>query len=85
MDEVDCKKTKQEKLEQDNNTEKSEKKKLTFNKSYYCIDLLLFILLLTITIPIIIWPYLITVVINIEHVELYQSFQNSTVPFDQYL
>ena len=68
---------------QDSTNETSDEKKIIFKKSFYWCDLLLFILLLIITIPFLFWPYLMTIVIKIEYVNL--SYPNSNQLFDQHL
>jgi hypothetical protein len=66
---------------QDSPNKTSDQKKIIFKKSFYWCDLLLFILLLIITIPILFWPYLITIVIKIENVDLSCSLPNSNQLF----
>lgn len=70
---------------QDNPNNPSDQKKIILKKTFYWCDLLLFILLLIITIPILFWPYLITIVIKIENVDLSCSLPNSNQLFDQHL
>ncbi len=70
---------------QDTPNKTSDQKKIIFKKTFYWCDLLIFIILLIITVPILFWPYLITIVIKIENADLFCSLPNSKQLFDQHL